>query len=112
MPVSSARRGQRLEVWGCLRPAPAAVRDTGQTQTGYIEFRPAGQATFTPLATKTVTSPGGSCYFDLRLKLPSSGTVRLAYVGPAGAALVPAVPSGYSGPLNPTVSRQINVIVH
>ena len=111
MPVTSARRGQRLEVWGCLRPAPAAAQALHQSQTGYVQFRPQGQRTFTTVAAKTISSQDESCYFDFRIKFRSSGTVRLAYAGPAHPSGGAAGAGGYSDPLTPAVSRQINVTV-
>jgi hypothetical protein len=103
MPTTSARHGHGLEVWGCVRPAPHAVQASGQPQTGLIEFRPRGTATFTTVATKTFTTPGGSCYFDSRIKFPSSGTVELAYVPAAD----PMTPPGAA-----EVSRPISVTIH
>jgi hypothetical protein len=87
LPVTKARRGDSLEVWGCVRPARFGLLDTGSPQTAEIQFAPTSSQTYTTLQTVTIT-PGGSCYFDLRLAFPSSGTVRLAYTYPPGDALL------------------------
>jgi hypothetical protein len=86
LPVTTAQHGQSLEVWGCVRPAPFGVLDTGQPQTAQIQFAPSGRG-FTTMQTVTV-GRGSSCYFDVHLTFPSSGTVRLAYTYPPGDMLL------------------------
>ncbi len=87
LPVTTARRGQPLEVWGCVRPARFGLLDTGTHQTAQIEFEPRGGGGFSTFQTVTIPA-GGSCYFDLHLTFPSSGTVRLAYTYPPGDTLL------------------------
>jgi hypothetical protein len=82
LPVSSARRGRSLEVWGCVRPSRYAIYDTGQPQTAQIQFARSAATRFTTLKTITVSDPD-NCYFDVRIKFPSSGFVRLAYTYPS-----------------------------
>jgi hypothetical protein len=82
LPVTSTRRGRPLEVWGCIRPARYAIFDTGEPQTAQIQFAPGSRGAYAPVATVTVGNPN-NCYFDLRLRFPASGTVRLAYTYPA-----------------------------
>jgi hypothetical protein len=82
LPVTSTRRGRRLEVWGCVRPARYAIFETGEAQTAQIQFAPASRGAYVPLATVTSSDPN-NCYFDVRLRFPASGTVRLAYTYPA-----------------------------
>jgi hypothetical protein len=65
-----------------VRPATFAIADTGQAQTGEIQFAPGASSSFTTLAKVTLASKT-SCYFDLRLKFPASGTVRVAWRYPA-----------------------------
>jgi hypothetical protein len=103
LPVSSTTRGRTLEVWGCVRPAPYAYLDTGKPQTAEIQFAPRGSGSYSALRTVTVTR---NCYFDARVKFPSSGTVRLAWRYPAGDPLLgnfsepaPSDGSGYTDPL-------------
>lgn len=82
LPITSTRRGRSLEVWGCVRPARYAILDTGQPQTAEIQFaaKPAGP--FRTVQSDVVTTPD-NCYFDLRLKFPGSGVIRLAYTYPS-----------------------------
>ena len=64
-----ARRGQSLEVWGCVRPsklAPSSTRAEVQIQLNKSTVR-----------TVAVTNSRG--YFDVRIAFPKSGTVRLAW---------------------------------
>jgi hypothetical protein len=82
LPVTAARRGRPLEVWGCLRPARYAILDTGVPQSVAIQFAARPGAPFTTLRTVTISQPGASCYFDLHLMFPSSGTVRLSWSYP------------------------------
>jgi hypothetical protein len=100
LPVTSAPRGRSLEVWGCVRPARYAILDTGQAQTATIEFAPGrgsnSTGAYAPVATVTVSDPN-NCYFDLRLRFPGSGTIRLAYTYPAADPLLgPAGATVYS----------------
>jgi hypothetical protein len=83
MPSTTARHGQALEVWGCVRPAAFGVMDSGSPQTAQIEFAPGSSNQYSTIQTVTV-GPGNGCYFDLHLTFPSSGNVRLAYTYPAG----------------------------
>lgn len=87
LPVTKTRRGHSLEVWGCVRPAPFGVLDTGQPQTAQIQFARRSGGGFTTVQTVTV-GQGSSCYFDLHLAFPSSGSVRLAYTYPPGDPLL------------------------
>src|SRR5581483_11662559 len=86
LPVTSARRGHSLEVWGCVRPAQYGLLDTGSAQAAQIEFAPKGSGAYSTLQTVTVNPD--SCYFDLHLTFLSSGKVRLSYVYPAGDQLL------------------------
>lgn len=83
LPVTTARRGHSLEVWGCVRPARFGMLDTGSPQVAQIQFAPRGSGQYTTVQTVTINS-GDSCYFDLRMVFPSSGKVRLAYTYPPG----------------------------
>lgn len=83
LPVTTARRGHSLEVWGCIRPARFGVLDTGSPETAQIQFAPSGSSDYATLQTVTINS-GSGCYFDLHLVFPSSGKLRLAYTYPPG----------------------------
>lgn len=110
LPRTTTRKGGQLEVWGCVRPAAYAIRDTHRPQVGHLQFQAAGSSTFTDLATVTFRNPNGSCYFDRRIRFSRSGTLRLAYSYPVDAALLPTFAVGYRDPLNPAVSRSIPII--
>jgi hypothetical protein len=92
LPVTSTKRGHTLEVWGCVRPATYAIADTGQPQQAELEFEPASSSTWSTLATITLRSKT-SCYFDRRVKFPSSGTVRLTWTYPPGDPLLGNFPA-------------------
>jgi hypothetical protein len=82
LPVTSARRGRALEVWGCVRPAHYAIIDTGQPQTAGLQFAAKPSGPFRTVQTETVTNPD-DCYFDVRVQFPGSGLVRLTYTYPS-----------------------------
>ncbi|MGZ4229555.1 MAG: hypothetical protein ACXVS6_24205, partial [Solirubrobacteraceae bacterium] len=107
LPVTTARRGRGLEVWGCARPAHFAEADTGDTQTVQIQFQRGSRGGFTTLRTVTVTDPHG--YFDLRMSFPGSGTVRLAWDYPVSDRLL-----GYFDPVKPhtAFSRPVRITLH
>jgi hypothetical protein len=81
LPVTSARRGRALEVWGCVRPSRYALLDTFEPQPAQIQFAPASGGGYSTIQTVLIGDLD-DCYFDLRLAFPESGTVRLAYVYP------------------------------
>jgi hypothetical protein len=109
MPVTNARRGQSLEVWGCVRPARYALLDSGTPQTVAIQLRPSSGLAFTTVSTVTIARPSASCYFDVRVRFPSGGTVRLGYSYPTDDPLL-----GYLDPLLPhsVVSRGVQLTLH
>jgi hypothetical protein len=82
LPQIRAGRGQSLEVWGCVRPAHYAEAATGQPQRALIELQPGAGAPFRTVGSATISNVHG--YFDVRVRFPSSGTVRLAWSYPHG----------------------------
>ncbi|MGH2873984.1 MAG: hypothetical protein ACRDL5_16175, partial [Solirubrobacteraceae bacterium] len=85
MPVTTFPRNRNVELWGDARPAPFAVADGDGPQTVSIQLN--------DQTVRTVTIPGSqpwSGYFDLHLRLDSSGSVRLAYTYPPTDPLLPA----------------------
>jgi hypothetical protein len=125
LPVTSTRRGRSLEVWGCVRPARYAIlgtgqppssqggssqtgqtqgNQTGQPQTAHIQFARGSSGTFATLRTVTVSNPN-NCYFDVRMRFPGSGTVRLAYTYPNDPLLV--LPPSVTG--STVYSRSVGV---
>ena len=83
LPVTAARRGQALKVWGCLRPAAYSIADTKLAQTVDIQLQPDSTGQFRTVQTVTISSPKASCYFFVRVTFPSSGTVRLTWTYPS-----------------------------
>jgi hypothetical protein len=81
LPVTSGQKGQSLDVWGCVRPAPDAARATHQPQSVKIQFS-SGSGPFKTVQTVPLTNQHG--YFEVRHSFPSSGNVRLAWSYPHG----------------------------
>jgi len=106
LPRTSARRGRSLEVWGCLRPARYAILDTSQAQTVAIQLQSASRGAWHTVQTVSIARPSQSCYFDVRVKFPSSGTIRLGWSYPAQDPNL-----GYLDPVEPhaVVSRGIRI---
>jgi hypothetical protein len=108
LPVDRGQPGDALEVWGCARPAPYAYIDTHTAQHVQIQFRPASGGGFHTLRTVRLT-PGGGCYFDVNMRFPGSGFVRLAWSYPRGdrRLLDPLTPGGST-----IYSRQASITMH
>jgi len=86
LPVTSARSGASLEVWGCIRPAHFALSEGSGPQVAQIQVAPGSSpsgAAFTTVASATVKSPS-NCYFDVHVPFRGTGTqtVRLAWSYP------------------------------
>ncbi len=87
LPNTTARSPrQSLEVWGCVRPAHYARLDTSTQQQVQIQFQRGSRAAFTTLRTLTVNTVRG--YFDLHMRFPASGSVRLAWTYPKNDPLL------------------------
>jgi hypothetical protein len=72
LPVRRFETGDRVRVWGLVRPAP-----NGTPQEVTIEYRRARTKTWRAL--RTITSEAGRGYVDGRVSLPASGHVRLKW---------------------------------
>lgn len=89
MPAMSGRHGQSLAVWGDVRPAKlyshtaAAVHTAGAVQ---IQFQRGSRGPFKTVKTVAITNAEG--YFDVGVRFPSSGTVRLAWIYPDGTGTI------------------------
>jgi hypothetical protein len=81
VPVSTATRGQKLEVWGCVRPAHHAGHRPPPVE---IQFAPSG-ARFHTVRTVGLSDRYG--YFDVRQGFAVSGTVRLRWSYPHGPTI-------------------------
>jgi hypothetical protein len=86
MPKTSVSHSANTEIWGAAKPAPFMIKDGSGTQTVSIQLN--GQT----LKTVNVTGAGG--YFDVKLKFPKSGTVRLAYTYPSTNPFLPTTDLG------------------
>ncbi|MGP0050741.1 MAG: hypothetical protein ACLPZR_18105 [Solirubrobacteraceae bacterium] len=99
MPVTSFSPASSVEVWGDARPAPFMATDGDGPQ------RVAVQLNGKTLQTVNVT--GSTGYFDIHMKFPRSGTVRLAWTYPSSDPMLPI------GDLGQTVySRSFGIQVH
>jgi hypothetical protein len=95
LPVTAASSGQRLEVWGCVRPADYARHAAGARQQVQIQFRRGSDGPFQTVRTVTITNAHG--YFDIGQVFPSSGAVRTAWSYPSGQTIY---------------SRVVNITLH
>ncbi len=102
MPKTTARRGQSLRVWGCLRPGHYAILDSSKPQSVAIQLQRNSRAPWQTIQMVTISRPTQSCYFDVRVKFPSGGNVRLGWSYPTQDPQL-----GYFDPLEPhsVVSR-------
>ena len=105
LPVTSAKRGQSLEVWGDVRPADFISMDTHQTQTAQIQFQRNSRGAFTTVKSLAIHDPHG--YFDLHLKFPASGTVRLSWTYPKMDPFLPMNALGAQ-----VFSRHVQLTLH
>jgi hypothetical protein len=103
LPLTSAKSGQHLDVWGCIRPATYGFLDTGVPQVADIQFAPGNSESFTTVQQVSVNSTG-NCYFDVPIQFPSSGSVRLTYTYPSVDRLLPAG--------NTVYSRRVAITLH
>jgi hypothetical protein len=86
MPNTTSRHHGQLEIWGAARPAPGISHDTHKSQSVQIQ-ESRSHGSFKTI--KTVSISSGRGYFDLRMKFPGSGTVRLAWTYPGSDDLLP-----------------------
>ncbi len=84
LPVTRARRGQVLQVWGGVRPAPVTAARTGHRPRVLIQWRSGAGSRYRTLRTLPISDPHG--YFDTFIRFPGSGEVRLQWSG-SGRAL-------------------------
>jgi hypothetical protein len=99
MPKTSFSHRRAVEVWGDAR----AARFEGGRQV-QIQFQKGGIGGFQTLKTVTKLKRGG--YFDVHMKFPSSGVVRLAFT----YAQDPLLPAGMAG--STIFSRTFKIKVH
>jgi hypothetical protein len=104
MPHTSFSRNQHVAVWGDARPAPFATSDGFGAQRVQIQLK-TGNGAFKTINTAKLNKPGG--YFDVQMKFPSSGTVRLAWTYPSNDPQLLSVNEGQT-----IYSRSFSVKVH
>jgi hypothetical protein len=105
MPVTLFKRGQNVEVWGDVRPAAFMTSDTHTGQQAQIQLQPGSRGAFKTINTVRISNREG--YFDIHMKFPSSGNVRLIWTYPQTDPLLPAGAPGAT-----VYSRHIVVNVH
>ena len=81
MPSTAQRAGGKLEVWGCVRPAYHVPRP----RHAEIQLQAGGRDSFKML--RSVGLTGSSCYFDVMVRFPSAGRVRVAWSSPRGPTI-------------------------
>ena len=92
LPVTTFGHGQNVEVWGGVRPAAFMTSDTHTSQKVQIQLQSGSRGAFKTINTVTISSPEG--YFDIHMKFPSSGTVRLIWTYPQTDPLLPKGAAG------------------
>jgi hypothetical protein len=92
LPVTTFRRGQSVEVWGAVRPAGFMTSDTHTPQTAQIQLQSGSRGAFKTINTVKISSREG--YFDIHMRFPASGTVRLIWTYPHTDPLLPASAPG------------------
>jgi hypothetical protein len=97
MPKTSVKKSTNAEIWGAARPAPFLSKDGAQSVAVQLNGK----------TIKTLKPGKSGGYFDVKMKFPKSGTVRLAYTYPKSDSLLPM------SDLGTTVhSRSFKVTVH
>jgi hypothetical protein len=86
LPLTTAKRGQKLEVWGCVRPARYARLQTEHSQRVQLQFASRGSRIFRTIRVVPLTDPYG--YFDVTEAIPGTGTLRLRWSYPHGPAIL------------------------
>ena len=82
LPQATAKQGQSLVVWGCVRPAHFAMLASKAPQVASIQFKPSSGGAFKTIQRVTITDAYG--YFTASVTFPASGSVRIAWSGPGG----------------------------
>ena len=80
MPVTAAKSGQDLHVWGCVRPAHYAMLGPHEPQFASIQFQSAPGESWKTVKRVLLTDAYG--YFDTVASFPSSGNVRISWSYP------------------------------
>jgi hypothetical protein len=116
LPITKAKRGKTLEVWGGVRAARYARGDTGRAQSVQVQFAPKGSSRYSTVKTIRLTNQFG--YFDAHIKFPGSGSVRLTWSYPSAdggltdplVGLIPGLPTLLKS--SQIYSRTTNITLH
>jgi len=82
LPVTIAKSGKALEVWGCVRPVHYVLQHSRQPQFASIQLQAAPGQGFKTI--KRVLITDGYGYFETPVSFPSSGNVRISWSYPRG----------------------------
>lgn len=104
LPRTSFSHRRRVEVWGAVRPAPFATLDGFGVQRARLQLR-APHAGWKTLTTFRVNHAGG--YYDLHVRFPRSGQVRVQWTFPKSDRLFKADLRGFTAS-----SRTVSIRVH
>jgi hypothetical protein len=99
MPTTSFSHRRKVEIWGDARPAVFESK-----QSVKIQLQKKGQGPYTTINTAKKLRRAG--YFDIKMKFPSSGNVRLAFTYGQDSRL----PAGIAG--STIFSRSFKIKVH
>jgi hypothetical protein len=80
LPVTTAKAGHALEVWGCVRPAHYAMQGRHAPQLASIQFQATPRGRWQTVKRVLITDPYG--YFDTPVNFSSSGNVRISWSYP------------------------------
>src|SRR5205807_699941 len=94
LPVTRARPGRSLEVWGDVRPASYALADGDGPQSAQIQFAPGSSGAWRTIESVQITDPHG--YFETPVVFPSSGSVRILWTYPGDDPALSPAPAGTS----------------
>jgi hypothetical protein len=88
LPVTSAKAGHALEVWGCVRPVHYVLARSAQPQFADIQLQAAPGKPFKTVLRVLITDAGG--YFETPVTFASSGLVRISwrYPRPEGGGAI------------------------
>jgi hypothetical protein len=88
LPVTAEHRGRSLLVWGWARPASYAQSDAGSAPPVLIQFRAATGGAWRTLQTVAVSASASG--FEVPVRFPATGSVRLRWSYPSRFAYLPS----------------------
>jgi hypothetical protein len=84
LPAAHQKHGGATEVWGQVGPAKTYA--SSRRAPAEIQFKPSSGGAWKTL--KTVSTRTAEGYFDVPVTVPASGSVRIRWTPPSGAAIV------------------------